>query len=97
LWFCKWRVRWNFPPGHCNNRGQIQRVMEPINACWLLLDTEAWFSKFDVHSAREESPIALGYTKPSIYDIVQVRDDSSKTVFNEAFLLLFSCSAPQFT
>jgi hypothetical protein len=27
------------------------------------------------------------YTQPSTYDVVQVREDSSKTVANEAFLL----------
>ena len=37
------------------------------------------------------------YTQPSISDVEQVKDDSSKTVANEAFLLLFSCSAPQLT
>jgi hypothetical protein len=39
----------------------------------------------------------LSYTQHSTYDVVQVRDDSSKTVANEAFLLWLSCSASQFT
>jgi len=51
----------------------MQREMEPINAWWLLLDLDAWFSKFDIHSAGEEGPIALD-TQPSSYDVVQVRD-----------------------
>jgi len=59
LWFCEWWGRWTFPPGHCSNGGQIQREMEPISACWLLLDLDAWFSKFDDQSAGEEGPIAL--------------------------------------
>ena len=59
LWFCEWRARWRFPPGHCSNWGQIQREIEPISACWLLLDLDAWFSKFDVKSAGKEGPIAL--------------------------------------
>jgi len=59
LWFCEWRTRWTFPPGHCSNGGQIQREMEPIYVYWLLLDLDAWFSKFDVQSAGEEGPIAL--------------------------------------
>ena len=59
LWFCEWRARWTFSPGLCSNGGQIQREMEPINACWLLLDLDAWFSKFDVQSVGEEGPIAL--------------------------------------
>jgi len=54
-----WWARWTFPPGHCSNGGQTQREMEPINAYWLLLDLDAWFSKFDVKSADEEGPIAL--------------------------------------
>jgi hypothetical protein len=33
--------------------------MEPINDCLLLLDLDAWFSKFGVQSAGEEDPIAL--------------------------------------
>jgi hypothetical protein len=31
----------------------------PTNACWLLLDLDAWFPKFDVQTAGEEGPIAL--------------------------------------
>jgi hypothetical protein len=38
---------------------QIQREMESINVYWLLLELDAWFSKFDVQSAVEEGPIAL--------------------------------------
>jgi len=37
----------------------LRREMESINACWLLLDLDAWFSKLDVQSAGEEGPIAL--------------------------------------
>jgi hypothetical protein len=44
--------------GFCSNGGQIQREMEPFNVSWLLLNLNAWFSKFDVRSAGE-SPIAL--------------------------------------
>ena len=58
-WFCEWRARWRFPPGHCSNGGQIQMEMESINDCWLLLDVDAWFSKFDIQLAGEEGQNAL--------------------------------------
>jgi len=60
LWFCEWRARWMFPPGYCSSGRQIQREMERINACWLLLDLDVWFSQFDIRLAGEEGPIALG-------------------------------------
>jgi hypothetical protein len=52
------------------------------------------FSKFDVQSAGEEGPTAL-YKYPTY--VVQVKHNYSKTVANEAFSLLFSRSAAQFT
>jgi len=35
----------------------------------------------------KKARLHLSYMQPLTYDIVQVRDDSSKTVANEAFLL----------
>jgi len=35
----------------------------------------------------KKARLYLSYTQPSTYNVVQVRDDSSKTVDNEAFLL----------
>jgi hypothetical protein len=35
----------------------------------------------------KKARLYLSYTQHSTYDVVQVRDDSSKTVANEAFLL----------
>jgi hypothetical protein len=45
----------------------------------------------------EKRPIGnrqLAITQPSTYDVVQVRDDSSKTVGYEAFVSRFSSTAP---
>jgi len=35
----------------------------------------------------KKARLHYSYTQPSTYDVVQVRDDSSKTVANEVFLL----------
>ena len=45
----------------------------------------------------KKARLHYSYTQPLTYDVVQVRDESLKTVANEAFLLWFMCSAPQFT
>ena len=52
--------------------------------CWILM-RDSPNSMFN----RQAKKVGLlySYTQPSTYDVVQVRDDSSKTVANEAFLL----------
>jgi len=52
--------------------------------CWTLMrdSPNSTFNR-QVKKAR----LQQSYTQPSTYDVVEVRDDSSKTVANEAFLL----------
>jgi hypothetical protein len=52
--------------------------------CWTLMhdSPNSTFNR-QVKKAR----LHYSYTQPSTYDVVQVRDDNSKTVANEAFLL----------
>jgi len=62
--------------------------------CWTLMRDSP---NFTFNQQAKKAWLQQSYTQPSTYDVVQVRDHSSKTVANEAFVLWFSCSAPQFT
>jgi len=65
--------------------------MEPINACWLLLDLDAWFSKFDVQSAGKEGPIALELY--ATFDLWHSRGKRRK-LENRSLMKHFYCDLP---
>ena len=52
--------------------------------CWTLMRDSP---NLTFSQQAKKARLHQSYTQPLTYDVVQVRDDSSKTVANEAFLL----------
>jgi len=52
--------------------------------CWTLMRD---FPNSTFNRPAKKARLHWSYTQPSTYDVVHVRDDNTKTVTNEAFLL----------